>query len=167
MHRIFQTFKSFVWPPIRNTASLWVRKAGKPCRECCLRCAVTSQQPSGPCIEDQGRLQGCVAYFAPLVAPFKYFPEDWSYLRFLAVHPQARGQGHARPLMEWCIEKAAADGAPVLGLHTSKQAGYGYQLYERLGFQEDQDLPDFQGIALCALCAGPDRQQDLNPAVWS
>lgn len=97
-------------------------------------------------IEDDHGIQACVAYFSPGTAPHKYFPEDWAYLRFLAVHPQARRKGYARPLMEWCIQQARADQATHLGLHTSQQAGYGYQLYERLGFVKDQDLPDFRGL---------------------
>ncbi|GEM46497.1 hypothetical protein DC3_21320 [Deinococcus cellulosilyticus NBRC 106333 = KACC 11606] len=97
-------------------------------------------------IEEEGHLQACVAYFSPGAAPHPYFPDQWAYLRFLAVHPEARGKGHARRLMEWCIEQARQDQATHLGLHTSQQAGYGYRLYERLGFIKDQDLPDFRGL---------------------
>lgn len=97
-------------------------------------------------LEDEAGIQACVAYFSPHMTPHKYFPEDWAYLRFLAVHPRARGKGYARPLMEWCIQQAEKDGAEALGLHTSQQAGYGYRLYERMGWVKDQELPAFQGL---------------------
>ena len=62
------------------------------------------------------------------------FPAGWSGFRALVVHPDARGSGIGHMLLETCIARTRAVGAPVLGLHTIELLADAVRLYERLGF---------------------------------
>jgi GNAT superfamily N-acetyltransferase len=71
-----------------------------------------------------------------------YLPEWWS-VRLLAVHPDARGQGIGRLLMEECVRRAREGGAKVLGLHTTDMMAVAQAMYGRMGFERVPEL-DFQ-----------------------
>ena len=70
----------------------------------------------------------------------------WPQLRLLAVHPQIRGRGIGKLLMETCITRARNNGAAVLGLHTGDSMIVALPMYERRGFvrvpELDFDVPD-------------------------
>lgn len=61
-------------------------------------------------------------------------PEDAGtlYLHDLALHPDARGGGHARPIIEHLAEQAAADGWPSLSLVAVNDAA---PFWAAMGFQ--------------------------------
>ena len=61
-------------------------------------------------------------------------------VRLLAVAPAARGKGVARRLMEECIRRARAAGAPALTLHTADIMSVAMALYERMGFTRAPEL---------------------------
>jgi GNAT superfamily N-acetyltransferase len=61
-------------------------------------------------------------------------------VRLLAVAPAARGKGVARRLMEECIRRARAAGAPALTLHTADIMAAAMRLYERMGFARAPEL---------------------------
>ena len=61
-------------------------------------------------------------------------------VRLLAVAPSARGKGVALALMEACIERARAAGAPALSLHTTDMMAVAMRLYERMGFARAPEL---------------------------
>jgi len=61
-------------------------------------------------------------------------------VRLLAVTPSARGKGVARALMEECISRARAAGAPALTLHTADVMAVAMRLYERMGFARAPEL---------------------------
>jgi GNAT superfamily N-acetyltransferase len=61
-------------------------------------------------------------------------------VRLLAVPPAARGKGLARRLMDECIQRARAAGAPALTLHTADMMAIAMRLYERMGFVRATDL---------------------------
>jgi ribosomal protein S18 acetylase RimI-like enzyme len=65
-------------------------------------------------------------------------PEDAAtlYLHDLALHPEARGGGHARPIVERLAERAAADGWPSIALVAVNDAA---PFWRRLGFQPVDD----------------------------
>jgi GNAT superfamily N-acetyltransferase len=61
-------------------------------------------------------------------------------VRLLAVPPSARGHGVGRRLMEECIRRARAGGAPALTLHTADIMSAAIRLYARLGFARAPEL---------------------------
>jgi GNAT superfamily N-acetyltransferase len=92
--------------------------------------------------EREGKIVACVSYFPP-GAKASYptdafsepWPQDWSAFRLLAVHPSARGTGVGRLLTDACIERARAQGAPTIGLHTTAPMSIARAMYERMGFE--------------------------------
>jgi GNAT superfamily N-acetyltransferase len=92
--------------------------------------------------ELQGKIAGCVSYFAPgsktsYPSPSfsEHWPPEWAAFRLLAVDPAARGKGIGRRLTEVCVERARAEGAPALGLHTTDAMKVAREMYEKLGFE--------------------------------
>jgi GNAT superfamily N-acetyltransferase len=91
--------------------------------------------------ELDGRVVGCVSYFPPgSKASYpsdsfsEHWPADWSAFRLLAVDPSVRGAGVGRALTEACIDRARAQGAPAMGLHTTAPMKVARAMYERMGF---------------------------------
>jgi GNAT superfamily N-acetyltransferase len=69
-------------------------------------------------------------------------------VRLLAVAPEARGLGVGRALMDECIRRARAAGAPALTLHTTDMMRVAMALYQRMGFERAPalDLRPVPGI---------------------
>jgi GNAT superfamily N-acetyltransferase len=65
---------------------------------------------------------------------------EWPEVRLLAVAPAARGTGVARRLMQECLDRARAAGAPALTLHTADIMAVAMRLYERMGFARAPEL---------------------------
>lgn len=86
--------------------------------------------------EAGGELLGTVHYYPPRPGERtgEDWPEGWASFRFLGVDPAARGLGVGRVLAEAMVERARADGAQVLGLHTSEWMAVARDMYERMGF---------------------------------
>jgi len=61
-------------------------------------------------------------------------------VRLLAVGPAGRGRGVGRRLMDECIRRSRAAGAPTLTLHTTDMMRVAMGLYERMGFARAQEL---------------------------
>ncbi|WAB85214.1 GNAT family N-acetyltransferase [Microcella daejeonensis] len=57
-----------------------------------------------------------------------------AWLNQLAVHPARRGEGHARLLLDRCLEHACEVGATSIGLDTAAPASTLRLLYEHWGF---------------------------------
>lgn len=96
--------------------------------------------------EHAGQLAGSVLYFPPGTSDEGIFPRHWASIRLLAVSPEQRGQGIGRLLTEACLARARQDQAELLGLHTSELMTTARQMYERMGFRQDRDLPSRFGI---------------------
>lgn len=64
------------------------------------------------------------------------------YIRGMAVHPEARGQGAGRRLMEGFEEFAISQGRRRLYLSTTPFLSQAISLYERHGFRRIPDGPD-------------------------
>lgn len=94
--------------------------------------------------EDGGAVIGAVLLFpagAVMANPGdRPATREWPEIRLLAVAPAARGKGVARRLMEECIQRARADGAPALTLHTADIMAVAMRLYERMGFARAPEL---------------------------
>jgi GNAT superfamily N-acetyltransferase len=86
-------------------------------------------------VEEGGVLVGSVAFYADVVQEgWSSFPPGWAGFRALAVHPRARGGGVGRRLVERCLARARALGAPTLGIHTIEVLDDAVRLYLGLGF---------------------------------
>lgn len=106
-------------------------------------------------IAEQGRLivaqqdqelVGAVVYHPPGASDSRLFSPEWASLRMLAVSPRHRGQGIGQQLSLECVHRAKQDKAEVVGLHTSELMAAARQMYEKLGFKQEIELPRHFGI---------------------
>jgi ribosomal protein S18 acetylase RimI-like enzyme len=69
---------------------------------------------------------------------------DEAHIRMLGVHPDARGRGVARALIDACFERARQAGRSRITLHTTMRMKIAQTMYERMGFErlEDRVFPD-------------------------
>lgn len=85
---------------------------------------------------------GCVAYVRPGDAefePIRPVAGDAGF-RFLAVAPHVQGRGVGEALVRACIDRARADGARRMVIHSMAFMTDAHRLYERLGFAHRPDL---------------------------
>ena len=94
--------------------------------------------------ENSGRLVGAVTFY-PNTSPSDQggWPAGWTGIRLLAVHPDARGMGIGRVLMDECLRRSRLLSATALGLHTTELMGIARGMYERMGFVRVPEY-DFQ-----------------------
>ncbi len=71
------------------------------------------------------------------------WPAGWAGIRLLAVHPDARGMGVGRVLMDECLRRSRLREATALGLHTTELMAVTRGMYERMGFVRVPEY-DFQ-----------------------
>jgi ribosomal protein S18 acetylase RimI-like enzyme len=83
--------------------------------------------------DDDGEPVGAVTYYPP--GAFQTLPPTWAYIRLLAVVPATRGRGIGRALVEEAIDRARADGAEAIGIHTTKWMAAALDLYLSRGFE--------------------------------
>ena len=95
--------------------------------------------------EVNGTLLGSVMLYPPGADPYggALGPLPWPEVRLLAVAPEARGRGIGLALMEECTRRAAASGALVIGIHTSRSMKVAIEMYRRMGFRRAPDY-DFR-----------------------
>ncbi|HEY5006786.1 MAG TPA: GNAT family N-acetyltransferase [Caulobacteraceae bacterium] len=86
--------------------------------------------------ESGRRIVGAVAYVGPGKPKPDFFAPEWPTIRMLVVDPEARGVGIGRRLTEACIERARADAARLIALHTSPIQAVALAMYLRMGFRE-------------------------------
>jgi GNAT superfamily N-acetyltransferase len=87
--------------------------------------------------EIDGRIVGTVTYFADAndEGVEAVFAPLTAGIRATAVDPDDRGQGIGRALVEACIERATAEGARAIALHTASFMVAAVAVYERTGFR--------------------------------
>jgi GNAT superfamily N-acetyltransferase len=83
--------------------------------------------------EVAGELAGGLALYRT-GSSYDPWPPGWVGIRVLAVSRSHRRKGVARALMDECIGRARAAGAPALGLHTVGFMAAAVTLYESMGF---------------------------------
>lgn len=97
-------------------------------------------------------LLGAVSYYPPMPRPagntWWWWPEDYAYLRALAVPPAARGRGIGRLLTQACIQRARLDGGGGIALNTSPLMAVAQGLYERMGFRPVADAGAWEGMRM-------------------
>ncbi len=94
--------------------------------------------------EHAGGLVGAVTFY-PNASPSEQggWPPGWTGVRLLAVHPDARGLGIGRALMDECLRRSRLRAAGALGLHTTELMAVARGMYERMGFVRVPEF-DFQ-----------------------
>jgi ribosomal protein S18 acetylase RimI-like enzyme len=110
--------------------------------------------------EVDGNLGGTVTYYPPhgdTDAGDWWWPADFAYLRALAVDPPARGRGLGRALTVAAIERATADGAAGIALHTSPVLAVAQRLYEQLGFRQTGRKAEWGGHTFLSYVLDLDR----------
>lgn len=90
--------------------------------------------------EDAGCIVGVVTYYPDASRQEWGWPAHWAGIRTVAVMPAARGRGIGRALVQTCIDRARAQDAPAICLHTGTFMHGAIALYERMGFQR---IPDY------------------------
>lgn len=83
---------------------------------------------------DGDRIVGTARYYPAGKVEEVPLPEDWSWVRGVAVHPSARRAGVARALMAHCTRRASSEAA-ALSLHTFAFMAGAIRLYEHLGYR--------------------------------
>ena len=83
------------------------------------------------------RIVGTVTYHPEASQEGLGWPAGWAGLRALGVEPRARGLGIGRALLEACLARARAAGAPTIGLHTAEFMAAAVAMYEAAGFRRD------------------------------
>ncbi len=91
-------------------------------------------------------LVGSVGYCPPGKSDAAVFEPEWASIVLLAVSPRYRRRGVARDLVRECIRRARDDRAPAIGLFTSEIMTGARELYRKLGFHEDRELPPRYGV---------------------
>jgi ribosomal protein S18 acetylase RimI-like enzyme len=94
---------------------------------------------SGFLCEAENKIVG-MAFLIPSGNPYLYFQADWSYIRYVGIHPEYEGKGIGRRLTQQCIDKAIASGEKTIALHTSEFQNAARHIYESLGFTKQKDL---------------------------
>ena len=94
--------------------------------------------------EVAGRLSGAVTFYPGAShTERESWPAGWAGVRLLAVHPDARGLGIGRALMDECLRRCRQLSVPTLGLHTTELMNVARGMYERMGFVRTPDY-DFK-----------------------
>lgn len=81
-----------------------------------------------------------MAFLVPKGNPTEIYDEQWSYIRFVSVHPLFGGQGIGRQLTQQCIELAKQNKEQTIALHTSEIMPKARYIYESLGFEILREL---------------------------
>ena len=98
--------------------------------------------------ERDGQVVGSVTLYPNVVSTEQGWPPGWAGVRLLAVHPDARGQGIGRVLMNECLRRSRHRQAPAIGLHTSDIMKVARALYERMGFVRAPEYDFRTGVRL-------------------
>lgn len=89
--------------------------------------------------ESASKIVGMI-YLVPSGNPTKLFQENWSYIRFLGVHPTFRGFGIGKKLTNLCINHAKNTNEKVVALHTSEFMDSARAIYEKRGFRKNKEI---------------------------
>lgn len=83
----------------------------------------------------EGVIQGVVKFYPDAgQAALGVWPPGAASMRILAVHPQSRGRGLGRLLVQECLRRARELKVPAIYLYTGVFMNAARRLYEQLGF---------------------------------
>ncbi|MCC7453980.1 MAG: GNAT family N-acetyltransferase [Crocinitomix sp.] len=92
------------------------------------------------CTTDENQLIG-MAFLVSSGHPTEIYLSEWSYIRFVSVHPSYARKGIGRKLTEICINRAKANQEKHIALHTSELMRNAIHIYESLGFTVVSEIP--------------------------
>jgi GNAT superfamily N-acetyltransferase len=98
------------------------------------------------------RVVGCLTYVPDHHDPHAEFndPEGASF-RYFGVLPEVQGRGVGQAMVEWCVQRARADGRRRLRIHTLESMPAAQRMYVRMGFEHDpehdEEWDGIRGIA--------------------
>ena len=97
--------------------------------------------------EQNGSIIGSVLLYPPAADSYKGATISIPYpeVRYLAVLPQARGQGIGTALMKECERRAREAGVQAIGLHTMEAMHAAMHMYEHLGYVRTPET-DFRPV---------------------
>jgi len=72
--------------------------------------------------------------------PTELFQENWSYIRFLGVNTNFRGNGIGKKLTELCMTYAKETNEKYIALHTSEFMDSARAIYEKRGFEKTKEI---------------------------
>lgn len=75
-------------------------------------------------------------------------PPNEAHVRMVGVHPEARGLGVGRVLMEACITEARKAGKSLLTLNTTQRMRVAQSMYKGMGFRRGPDRVFDDGFVL-------------------
>jgi len=95
-----------------------------------------------------GRLVACLTYVADQHRPHAEFDDaEAASFRYFGVDPSVQGNGVGEAMVQWCLDRARADGRTRIRIHTLETMPAAQRLYLRMGFQRDTDHDeDWDGI---------------------
>ena len=88
---------------------------------------------------------GAIAY-VPAGKANGFFSSEWPAIRMLVVDPNHRGIGLGKALTEICVSRAIRDGASCIALHTSPIMKVALEMYLRMGFKLEYEIPFIHGV---------------------
>ena len=100
-------------------------------------------------ISSEHKIEGAVLYFSDM----QYYGSGGSAtgekncagFRLLAVHPDGRGKGIGKLLVNECIRRAKEELLHQMIIHTTMAMQTAWKMYEDMGFRRSQDLDFMQG----------------------
>ncbi len=108
---------------------------------------VASRAPSATVLvaEEEGRILGSATLeLGDRIGEDPPLAPDEAHIRMLGVHPDWRGRGVARALMQACFDVARTAGRTRMTLHTTSRMRAAQRMYEAMGFERlpDRVFPD-------------------------
>ena len=97
---------------------------------------------------EDGRLVGCLTFVDGPNSPHAEFDDaDAASFRYFGVDPGVQGNGVGEAMVQWCIDRARADGRLRIRIHTLDSMPSAQRLYLRMGFLRDEpNDEDWDGI---------------------
>ncbi|MBI4935088.1 MAG: GNAT family N-acetyltransferase [Actinobacteria bacterium] len=98
------------------------------------------------------RLVGCLTYVPDHHDPHAEFQdEEGASFRYFGVLPDVQGRGVGQAMVDWCVQRARADGRRRLRIHTLESMPAAQRMYLRMGFERDpgndEEWDGIKGIA--------------------
>jgi ribosomal protein S18 acetylase RimI-like enzyme len=87
-----------------------------------------------------------MAFLVPSGNAWFVYPNHWSYIRLVGVHPLYSGLGIGRRLTQTCVDAAKLRGENIIALHTSDVMNAARHIYETIGFEVLQEIEPRFGI---------------------